>query len=153
MPRLLLTTHGYEQHKTKDIVTLFHKANSPGSVKAATLLKQVNANVAESATEDQASDHTPQTHPKRKQRDEFDLNITEEPPTTDQLQTILEYVGKNKISSVIQGASNQNEALKKFKESPENFRRPVVSCANRPSPLSPCSHLPSANHLPDCGLE
>ncbi|RYP53620.1 hypothetical protein DL769_010489 [Monosporascus sp. CRB-8-3] len=112
-------------HKTKDIVTLFHKSSSPASVRAANLLKQVSANATESATEDQASDHTPQTNSFR-QREEFDLNITEDPPTADQLRTILEYVGKNKISSVVNGASTENEALKKFRESTDNFKRPVV---------------------------
>ncbi|KAI0011367.1 DUF1687-domain-containing protein [Xylariaceae sp. FL0662B] len=112
-------------HKTLDIVTLFHKPASAASVRAATLLKQVSANATESATEDQASDHTPQTNAKR-QRQQFELNITEDPPTSDQLRTILEYVGKNKISSVIRGASTENEALKKFKEDSDNFRRPVV---------------------------
>ncbi|KAK7751087.1 hypothetical protein SLS62_006916 [Diatrype stigma] len=115
----------FKFHNPKDIVTLFHKAGSPASVRAATLLKQVSANATEPATEDQASDHTAQTNAKR-QRAEFDLDITEKPPTTDQLRTILEYVGQNKISSVIQGASNENEALKKFKESAENFQRPVL---------------------------
>ncbi|RYP22189.1 hypothetical protein DL765_001837 [Monosporascus sp. GIB2] len=112
-------------HKSKDIVTLFHKASSPASLRAANLLKQVSANATESATEDQASDHTAQTNSFR-QRPEFELNITEDPPTTDQLRTILEYVGKNKISSVVNGASTENEALKKFKESADNFKRPVV---------------------------
>ncbi|RYO79779.1 hypothetical protein DL766_006377 [Monosporascus sp. MC13-8B] len=112
-------------HKSKDIVTLFHKASSPASLRAANLLRQVSANATESATEDQASDHTAQTNSLR-QRPEFELNITEDPPTTDQLKTILEYVGKNKISSVVNGASTENEALKKFKESGDNFKRPVV---------------------------
>ncbi|KAI0119765.1 DUF1687-domain-containing protein [Daldinia grandis] len=112
-------------HKTLDIVTLFHKAGSPASTRAATLLKQVSANATETATEDQASDHTHQTHPKRS-RQEFELNITEEPPTADQLKTILEYVGKNNISSIVQGASTENDALKKFRENNENFKRPVI---------------------------
>ncbi|KAI0019055.1 DUF1687-domain-containing protein [Xylariomycetidae sp. FL0641] len=112
-------------HKPVDIVTLFHKSGSPASVRAATLLKQISANATEAATEDQASDHSHQTHPHR-QRQEFDLNITEDPPTPDQLQTILEYVGKSKISEIIQGASTPNEALKKFKENSENFKRPVI---------------------------
>ncbi|KAI6089647.1 DUF1687-domain-containing protein [Hypoxylon rubiginosum] len=112
-------------HKTLDIVTLFHKAGSPASTRAATILKQVSANATETATEDQASDHSHQTHPNRS-RQEFELNVTEDLPTTDQLQTILEYVGKDKISSVINGASSVNEALKKFKESKENFKRPVI---------------------------
>ncbi|KAI1772756.1 DUF1687-domain-containing protein [Hypoxylon cercidicola] len=112
-------------HKTLDIVTLFHKAGSPASTRAATILKQVSANATETATEDQASDHSHQTHPNRS-RQEFELNVTEDPPTTDQLQTILEYVGKDKISSVVNGATSINEALKKFKESNENFKRPVI---------------------------
>lgn len=92
-----------------------------------TLLKQVSANATEPATEDQASDHSHQTDPKRP---EFDLDITEAAPTTDQLRSILEYVGASNISSVISGASNEKEALKKFKEGAENFKRPVV-CTNR----------------------
>ncbi|KAI1766744.1 DUF1687-domain-containing protein [Hypoxylon sp. FL1150] len=112
-------------HKTLDIVTLFHKAGHPASTRAATILKQVSANATETATEDQASDHSHQTHPNRA-RQEFELNVTEDLPTTDQLQTILEYVGKDKISSVVNGASSVNEALKKFKENKENFKRPVI---------------------------
>lgn len=92
-------------------------------MRAVTLLKQVSANASESATEDQASDHSHQTHTKRQ---EFDLNITEDAPTADQLQTILEYVGQSKISSVVPGTSSLKEALKKFNESPNNFQRPVV---------------------------
>ncbi|KAI0545875.1 DUF1687-domain-containing protein [Xylaria curta] len=110
-------------HKTLDIVTIFHKAASPASVRAVNVLKQASANATAAATEDQASDHTHQTNP---HRPDFELNITEEPPTPDQLKTILEYVGKSKISSVVQGASSENEALKKFKESPDNFKRPVI---------------------------
>ncbi|KAI8627817.1 DUF1687-domain-containing protein [Xylariaceae sp. FL1651] len=110
-------------HKTLDIVTLFHKASSPVSVRAATILKQISANATETATLDQASDHS---HHANLQRQQFELNVTEDPPTADQLKTIFEYVGKNKISSIVQGASNENEALKKFKESTENFKRPVI---------------------------
>ncbi|KAI0913116.1 DUF1687-domain-containing protein [Ustulina deusta] len=110
-------------HKTLDIVTLFHKAGSPASVRAATVLKQASANATESATEDQASNHTHQTNP---HRSDFELNITEDPPTADQLRTILEYVGKSKISSIIQGATNEKEALKKFKESIDSLQRPLI---------------------------
>ncbi|KAJ4416042.1 hypothetical protein N0V82_006965 [Gnomoniopsis sp. IMI 355080] len=109
--------------KTKDIVTLFHKASSPASTRVATLLKQASANASEHATEDQASDHSSQTPA---HRPEFELNITEDPPTTDQVQTILEYVGKGGISSIIKGASSQDEALKLFKQSVDNFQRPVT---------------------------
>ncbi|KAI0869701.1 DUF1687-domain-containing protein [Hypoxylon argillaceum] len=107
-------------HKTLDIVTLFHKASSPASVRAAAVLKQASANATEAAVEDPASSQT------KLHRSDFELNITEDPPTADQLKTILDYVGQSKISSIIQGAKTENEALKKFKESPDSFKHPVV---------------------------
>ncbi|KAM5346814.1 hypothetical protein ACJ41O_009819 [Fusarium nematophilum] len=110
-------------HKTLDIVTVFHKASSPASVRVANLLKQVSANATAGATIDQASDHSSQTKPIREQ---FELNITEEPPTDDQVKTILEYVGASGISNIVKGANNEKDALRKFKESKENFIRPVV---------------------------
>lgn len=109
------------QRKTKDIITLFHKSSTPASTKVLNLLKQVSANASEAATEDQASDTTPQT---QFTRAEFDLDVTEKPPTPDQLRTILDYVGTP--SSVINGASTVDEAMKKFKQDAESFKRPVV---------------------------
>ncbi|ROT37635.1 DUF1687-domain-containing protein [Sodiomyces alkalinus F11] len=110
-------------HKTLDIITLFHKVGSPASQRVATLLKQVSANASNPATLDQASDHSHQTSPKRA---EFELNITEEPPTADQVKTILEYVGPSKVSSIIAGASNEKEALKKFDMDKNSLQRPLV---------------------------
>ncbi|KAI0096386.1 DUF1687-domain-containing protein [Nemania sp. FL0031] len=106
-------------HKTLDIITLFHKAGSPASVRAAAVLKQVSTNATEAATEDQASN-------KPIYRSDFELNITEEPPTADQVKTILEYVGKNKISSIIKGATSETEAIRIFNKTPDSFKRPVV---------------------------
>jgi len=54
------------------------------------------------------------------------LEITENAPTPDQLSSILEYVGVGKASQLVKGASSQSDALKKLKENPENFLRPVV---------------------------
>ena len=90
----------------------------------ATLLKQASANAQAGATGDQASDHSHQSPPGR---EEFELNITEDVPTQDQVQTILEYVGESKIQSIIKGAQDQKDALKRFKENKESFKRPVVS--------------------------
>ncbi|CAK7207507.1 hypothetical protein SEUCBS139899_010317 [Sporothrix eucalyptigena] len=113
--------------KTLDIVTLFHKASSPASLRVVTLLKQASAHAAETATEDQASDHRVQTeHAPSSRREPFDLNITEDPPTSDQLQTILDYVGTPGIPAIIKGANTRAEALRKFRESHDNFQRPVV---------------------------
>ncbi|RMJ09738.1 hypothetical protein BHE90_011889 [Fusarium euwallaceae] len=106
-------------HKTLDIVTVFHKASSPASVRVANLLKQVSANATAGATLDQASETKPA-------REQFELNVTEDPPTEDQVKTIMEYVGTSGISNIIKGANNEKDALKKFKESKENFLRPVV---------------------------
>lgn len=120
-PRLTLASL---KHKTLDVITLFHKASSPASVRVQTLLKQTSAIASETATEDQASDHSHQTHPRRK---EFELDVTEAPPTEDQLKNIIEYLGASKISSIVKGAKTESDALKKLKESGENFQRPVVS--------------------------
>lgn len=116
------------QHKTKDVITLFHKASSPASLRVHALLKQISANASEHATEDQASDHSYQTHPKRQ---EFELEVTEEAPTHDQLKSILEYVGAPKAGTIIRGAKDEADALKKLKENSENFQRPVVCPSQR----------------------
>jgi hypothetical protein len=88
------------------------------------MLKQASATATEYATEDQASDHTAQTHPKR---EEFELDVTEDPPTSDQLKSILEYVGAQKAGSIIKGAKDEVDAMRKLKENADNFQRPVVS--------------------------
>ncbi|KAL8835859.1 MAG: hypothetical protein Q9170_003153 [Blastenia crenularia] len=114
-----------EMHKTLDVITLFHKASSPASVRAQTLLKQVSAHASETATEDQATDHT---HQNKLQRTEFDLDVTEDPPTSDQLRTILDYVGSGagRVGQIVEGAVDEADALKKLKEDPNRFQRPVI---------------------------
>ena len=61
------------------------------------------------------------------QRSEFQLDVTEEPPTTDQLRSIFEYVGEFKCGQLLEGSRNATEAMKILKQSPDSFRRPVVS--------------------------
>ena len=91
------------------------------------MLKQASANATATATEDQASS-TSAPAP----RTEFELNITEDTPTADQVQTILGYVGASGISSIIKGASSESDALKKFKTSPDSFQRPIVRLSSPP---------------------
>jgi arsenate reductase-like glutaredoxin family protein len=105
------------------VITLFHKPTSPASLRVNSLLKQASAKASEHATEDQASDHSHQTHPGR---EEFELDVTEQPPTQDQLKSILEYVGAQKVGTIIKGAKDEADAMKKLKENSENFQRPVV---------------------------
>ena len=111
------------QHKTLDVITLFHKASLPASIRVHTLLKQASATASGHATEDQASDHSHQTHP---HRTEFELEVTEDPPTSDQLKSILEYVGAQKAGTIIKGAKDEVDAMKKLKQSAENLNRPIV---------------------------
>ena len=107
-----------------DIITLFHKPSLPASTRVLTLLKQISAQASEHATEDQASDHASQY---KIQRSEFELNVAEDPPTSDQLRTILEYVGAGKAMNIVEGAKDEADAMKKLKEDSARFRMPVVA--------------------------
>ncbi len=100
--------HSEKQHKTLDVITVFHKASSPASLRVQNLLKRISANVSAGATEDQASDHSAQSNFKRQ---EFELEVTEEPPTEGQLKSILEYVGPQKVGSLVKGAKNEADAI------------------------------------------
>ena len=106
------------------MITLFHKPSIPASTRVLTLLKRAAAEASTTATEDQASDHSKQN---RIQREQFELNITEDPPTSDQLRTILEYVGAKKAKDIVEGARDQQDALKRLKEDGGRFIAPVVS--------------------------
>ncbi|ERF73857.1 hypothetical protein EPUS_05562 [Endocarpon pusillum Z07020] len=117
----------FRMHKTLDVITLFHTPSIQASTRIATLLKQASAQSQEQATEDQASDHSHQNSP----RDPFELDITEAPPTKDQLKSIFEYVGGSKAAQLVKGASSQSDALRKLQENPDNFLRPVVVDWNR----------------------
>ncbi|KAH8601252.1 thioredoxin-like protein [Bisporella sp. PMI_857] len=110
-------------HKTLDVITLFHKASSPASVRVQSLLKQLSATASEHATEDQASDHSHQSKP---QRIDFELEVTEEPPTEDQLRSILEYLGGNSAGKAIRGAKDEADALRKLKANGDSFERPFT---------------------------
>ncbi|KAF2717457.1 hypothetical protein K431DRAFT_153459 [Polychaeton citri CBS 116435] len=113
----------FKEAGVKDVITLFHAPSSPASMRVHSILKQVTANAQSHATEDQASDH--ETHSKI-QRAEFKLDIEEAPPTTDQLNSILEYLGPSKAGSVVSDATGSSDALRKFKQNSASFKRPVV---------------------------
>jgi hypothetical protein len=90
-----------------------------------TFLKQVEANAKVTATEDQASSHPVSSKP---ERTEFNLDIQESEPTADQLKSILEYVGTSGAGTVVSGARNANDAMRKVKEDASLFQRPLVGC-------------------------
>lgn len=53
-------------------------------------------------------------------------DVQEGVPTNDQLTNIFEYLGQDKIGSVVEGASTPTEALRKLKEDGSLFQRPLV---------------------------
>ncbi|EAW15578.1 uncharacterized protein NFIA_049160 [Aspergillus fischeri NRRL 181] len=110
--------------KSLDPITLFHSPALASSKRAHTILRQAAAVASETATEDQASDHL--EHAKR-QRGEFQLEVTTAPPTPDQLRNILDYVGGGvKPSDLVQGAKDAKDALELFKKDEGKFVRPVT---------------------------
>ncbi|CAI7568411.1 unnamed protein product [Penicillium palitans] len=121
--------------KTLDPITLFHSPSIQASTRTLNILKQASATASETATEDQASDHS--THSKQ-QRGEFELEVTTSPPTTDQLRSILDYISSVSgvggpgdkvtygVAELVKGARDAEDALKKFKEDNENFVRPIT---------------------------
>ncbi|KAF2860833.1 hypothetical protein K470DRAFT_216423 [Piedraia hortae CBS 480.64] len=113
----------FKERGIKDVITLFHSPSSQASVRAHTILKQAVANSAAHATEDQATDPN---HKHPVERHEFELDVQEEPPTSTQLSSILEYLGSNSAGSVIKGAADKDDALDKFRSSQTAFQRPVT---------------------------
>lgn len=112
------------RQKTFDVITLFHKPSIASSNRVLSLLKQGSAQAQETATEDQASDHSHQNQAVL--RDPFELDVTESVPTEDQLRTIFEYVGPNKIGTVVEGATSISDAVKKLAADEGAFKRPVT---------------------------
>jgi arsenate reductase-like glutaredoxin family protein len=106
------------------VITLFHKPSLSASVRVANILKQASAQASATATEDQASDHTPQNQ--AVSRDPFELDITEAPPTPDQLKSIFGYVGAGKAGALVKGAASESDALRKVQENGDAFNRPVI---------------------------
>ncbi|EAT84882.1 hypothetical protein HBI56_078290 [Parastagonospora nodorum] len=112
----------FGEHGAKNVVTLFHKPSSEASIRVHTMLKQANAQAVSHATEDQAAAHDAQN---KAERTEFELDVTEAPPTSDQLKTILEYLGGSP-SKVIEGASDESDAMRRLKADGNTFKRPLV---------------------------
>lgn len=106
-----------KQRKTLDIVTLFHKANSPSSTRVVNLLKQLSADASQAANESSSASAI---------REPFDLEVSDAAPTSDQLHTILGYVGTSGIPKVVAGASTVTEALRRFNKDNDSFQRPLV---------------------------
>ncbi|KAI9787887.1 MAG: hypothetical protein M1816_007373 [Peltula sp. TS41687] len=110
-------------HKSLDVITLFHKPTSASSNRVLGLLKQVSAATSEGSMGKQSNNNAKYSNIRK---EEFDLNVTEEPPTLDQLRSILEYVGVKKAGELVKGARDESDAMKKLKENADTFQRPVT---------------------------
>ncbi|CBX93238.1 hypothetical protein IAQ61_008956 [Plenodomus lingam] len=114
----------FGEHGAKNVVTLFHKPSSQASTRVLTLLKQTHAQSAATATGDQASSHDAQS---KAERADFELDVTEAPPTSDQLKNIMEYLGgASAASKVVTGASSEIDALRRLQADGNTFQRPLV---------------------------
>lgn len=94
-------------------------------------MKIHQANAQNPTTEDQAGS---QAVPSAIQRADFELDIQEQPPTGDQLKSILEYVGTGKVGTIVQGANSVTDAMEKVKVDGGLFQRPLVRFAARCQP-------------------
>ncbi|DAA74556.1 TPA_exp: hypothetical protein A8136_3314 [Trichophyton benhamiae CBS 112371] len=115
-------------HKTLDIITLFHKPTLASSTKALSVLQRASTAIKEGTAT------SPSGSPLR--NSDFELNVTEEPPTTDQLKLIMDYmtssplasggIGVGKPGDLVSGATDRSDAVKRLKENGDSFIRPVV---------------------------
>jgi len=115
------------QNGVKNAITLFHQPNNSASTRVLTLLKQANATSTTTATEDQASSH--HSHSSA-QMDEFELEVTEQAPTSDQLRSILEFVGDGSEGKVIEGAVDAADAQRRLRQSLDALKRPLTVAWN-----------------------
>ncbi|MCJ1363723.1 hypothetical protein MMC16_002832 [Acarospora aff. strigata] len=107
-------------HKPIDVITLFHSPARPASSRVLKILQQASAEASEPPPEPDQSGQS------KVQSKEFELNVMEDPPTGDQLRSILEYVGPRRAGDLIKGARGEAEAMRKLQENGESFVRPVV---------------------------
>lgn len=105
------------------MITLFHQPRLQPSIRALGLLKRISAEASATATEDQASDHAQES---KVERAEFELDVQEEPPTSDQLRSILEYLGAGRAKDVVDGSRDVTDAVKRLAEDRGRFKAPVV---------------------------
>ncbi|KAK9468860.1 thioredoxin-like protein [Lipomyces arxii] len=92
-------------NSARSVVTLFHSPTSSASRRALQALKQ-SAPLLEKAR--------------------YKLDVTEAAPTADQLKTIVQYLGPEKVSAIVDGASTLREAYSITAQSPDSVLRPIV---------------------------
>ncbi|RPA87993.1 hypothetical protein BJ508DRAFT_409913 [Ascobolus immersus RN42] len=107
--------------RSLDVITLFHSPSSAQSKAVLTALK----NSLEAATAGTISNS-------KDAPANFELEVVEEPavPTKDQLKSIIEYLGKERIGEIVSGAKTEMEALKGLNDSKRLVRPLLVDWNN-----------------------
>ncbi|OJD35275.1 fatty acid desaturase [Diplodia corticola] len=101
----------FGEFKAKTVVTLFHEPASASSMRVLNLVKQAEA----------------EANTTKKDTDvEVTLDVQEEPPTSDQVAILLDYVGAKDAGKIIQGATDEHGALRKFKANKSSFVKPLI---------------------------
>lgn len=54
------------------------------------------------------------------------LEVTEEAPTSTQMQNILDIIGDDRIGEIVPGALNKSDAVKIADKEPAQVKRPIV---------------------------
>lgn len=100
--------------KTLDVITLFHKPSLQSSTRLLALLQRASI---------KASDPGQKANIRRT---EWDLEVTEKSPTSDQLRSILEYVGAGRAGDIMRGAKDEADAMRRLKAKPGDFVWPLT---------------------------
>ena len=108
----------------KNVITIFHKPSSPSSTRVLNLLKQHQTTPAATATKSENSNNALQNQAERNVN--FDLDVSEANPTSDQLRSILDFVGDQNVGKLIPGEQDRRRAIEKMVQDAESFERPVV---------------------------
>jgi len=98
----------------------------PASTKVLNLLKRASAIASEHSTSDTLAQTDPVHIQQSTLKVEFELNVEEGTPTSDQVRSILDYVGSSRAGEVVEGATSDKDALAKWKRDHSSFKRPLV---------------------------
>jgi Protein of unknown function (DUF1687) len=96
----------------KNAITLFHAPSNPASTRILSILER---SAAPAAASDKSKDNASIT-----------LDVTEGPPTADQLRSILEFVGASKAGDLVEGAADEADAQRRIRLNGSSFKRPTV---------------------------
>lgn len=134
----------------KNVITIFHKSSSPSSTRILNLLKQHQATSTATATKSQASNHS--LHDQEERTGNFELDVSEANPTSDQLRSILDFVGDQNVGKLIPGEKDKRMAIEKVTKDAESFQRPVVCYSDLQRTLRDTMYYIYQNHRSWTGM-